>query len=384
MNLKIFKAWCQAKGIQSSLQIHESAPGIRYTTLREEIDSFSYVDEDADRRVNLVRVPLQAGVCLVADDSESLVDRLQFELNLGESSEYAPYLDTFPRFENFCHLPRFWSDRRLGSATLDGGQLERALETDRLRYRGQDPWALACVDTRCHFLPDGRYCLTPVLDMINHQPAIPTHLRVTHDDKVTSMNQGSQIINLDISVQHDSETVSGMRKDQENMLLNWWRYPFTQPSKRKPEIFISYGEFSNVQSLLQYGFLVPDNPHNIEVLVVRVLQQTSPIFLTIRADGSIDDRDLGRIRMAFASTMEKDLLQAIAFRGPPIDTSPLFLSHRNEDEVMGFVAAELEIAIEKAIEGSELCKDDALVCLYLKERGRTLQKALAWVLLKIR
>jgi hypothetical protein len=381
MNLKIFQAWCQAKGIQSSLQIHEATPGKRYTTLREDMNSLPILNEGSDRRINLLQVPLQAGTCLVAEDSETLVDRLHFELKLGDTSDYAPYLDTFPRIENLNHMPRFWSERRMELLT-DGGQLERALEADRPRYRHQDPWALACVDSRCHFLPDGRYCLTPVLDMINHQPAIPTHLRVTQNDTNTSLNQVDQIIKLGISIQDDSQIFSGKKENEKNTFLDWWRNPFTKQSKLNQEIFISYGEFSNSQTLLQYGFVVPDNPHNIEVLVVRVLQRTSPIILTIRADGSIDDIDMGKIRMAFANTMEKDILKSIASQGPPID-SPAFVSSRNEDEVMGFVAAELEIAIERALEGSALCKHDTLVSLYLKERGQTLQRALSLVLSKI-
>jgi hypothetical protein len=357
MHLDAFHAWCQAKSIQSSLQIRESDSGFRYTTLQDNV-----VLPATSNPSTLLRIPLVA--CITATDSESLVDRLAFEKRLGAASDFAPYIDTMPSLESF-QMPRFWSSQRLESVR-DGGQLERELETDRLRYR-QDPWSLACVDSRCHFLPNGGYSLTPVLDMINHNPTVKTSLRSERmgDEDALCLDVSGQ------SVVFNDQPATSMVPSSWLDRLFQTRTP-TDPIRSK-EVNISYGDFSNIHTLLNYGFVFPGNPSNCESLVVRLIRMQSPVVLVVNSDGSIEDDGLGRLRRAIASTEERELIEFL----PDNQKNPLlFVSKRNEEEVLALVAGELEVAMEQSCDGAHLAKDDWLVALYLDERTQTLRRAL--------
>ena len=353
MKLNTFQAWCTAKAIQTSLQINESDQGFRYTTLRDDVSPPASAD-----RFNLLQIPIEA--CITAGDSEGLVDRLAFEKSLGAASDYAPYIDTMPSLESF-QMPRFWSTQRLESVT-DGGQLERELNIDQLRYR-KDPWALACVDSRCHFLPDGSYSLTPVLDMINHGPTVETSLRVDRESD-------EDLICLDVS---GKSLVFETSPDTSPMS---WMNRLLRPepdTSRNNEVCISYGDFTNIYTLLNYGFVFPENPCNSENVPIRFIRQQSPVTLIVKSDGSIDEEGLGRLRRAVASPEERDLVDTL----PANQKSPLlFVSQRNEEEVLGLVAGELELAMEQASEGALQAKQDELVALYLRERSQALQRGL--------
>lgn len=366
MHLDAFHAWCQAKSIQTSLVIRESDSGFRYTTLQPQSNGvipppFLTVNEDP---FFLLRVPLSA--CMTATDSESLVDRLAFEKSIGVASDFAPYIDTMPSLESF-QMPRFWSTLRLESVT-DGGQLERELETDRPRYQ-QDPWSLACVDSRCHFLPSGGYSLTPVLDMINHSPAVKTSLRIDReggDENALCLGVSRQSLVFD----SEPETLTAPSSWMDRLFQK--KQPSTDPI-RSNEVTISYGDFSNIHTLLNYGFVFPENPSNSESLQIRLIRRQSPVNLVVKADGSIEDDGLGRLRRAMASMEELEIIDLL----PDNQRNPLlFVSTRNEEEVLALVAGELQVAVEQSAEGSRLAKNDQLVSSYLGERSQTLQRAL--------
>ncbi|KAI2505914.1 SET domain-containing protein [Fragilaria crotonensis] len=269
-----------------------------------------------------------------------------------------------PSLESF-QMPRFWSTQRLELVT-DGGQLERELETDRLRYR-QDPWSLACVDSRCHFLPNGGYSLTPVLDMINHNPTVKTSLRV---ERVGDENA----IGLDVA----GESLVFNDQPETSMVPSSWMDRLFQTKSptdpiRSKEVNISYGDFSNIHTLLNYGFVFPGNPSNRETLVIRLIRMQSPVVLVVKSDGSIEEDGLGRLRRAIASTDEREIIEFL----PDNQKNPLlFVSKRNEEDVLALVAGELEVAIEQSCEGALLAKDDRLVALYLDERTQSLRRAL--------
>lgn len=322
-------------------------------------------------RINLLRIPVKA--CITAHDSESLVDRLRFETSLGPSSEYHPYIETIPKLETFHTMPRFWSTERLESVT-DGGQLERALEMDSLRYRYQDPWALACVDSRSHFLPYGDgYSLTPVLDMINHDSSVKTSLRI--DDRGNNQNQ---IMCLDVN---DPRSMTLKQKSfLSSKSSSWWdsllRSDETNLAQNsEAEICISYGDFTNLHTLLNYGFIVTENSHNVETVSIRLIHRQAPVIIVVKSNGSIEEDGLGQLRSALASTEERqDIIKPRLEQGPRIPLG--FVSRRNEEDVMALVEGELEVAVEQAIEGLRNCRHDELVTLYLSERIKPLQKAL--------
>jgi hypothetical protein len=387
MQLTHFQSWCETKGIESCLQIQETRQGFRYTTLAaiapENVSrrrrpfspwltpattkTMMISEED---RLNLLRIPVEA--CITSRDSESLVDRLLFETSLGASSEYAPYIETMPSLETFHAMPRFWSAERLESVT-DGGQLDRALEMDRLRYRYQDPWALACVDSRSHFLPNGDgYSLTPVLDMINHDSSVKTSLRIDRG------SDQSQIMCLDVA--SPSSVTLKQTSSLSPKSSSWWdsliRSDETNlANDRHAEIRISYGDFTNVHTLLNYGFIVAQNPNNVETVSIRLIYRQTPVIIVVRSNGSIEEDGLGQLRSALANTEERQEIILPLLQEREMITLP-FVSRRNEEDVMALVEGELEVAVEQATEGLRNCRHDELVTLYLSERIKTLQRAL--------
>jgi hypothetical protein len=369
MKLEAFRTWCAAKSIQTCLEIKESNDGSRYTVLRDDAPVPS-----SGRLLNLLQVPLEA--CLTAKSSEALVDRLAFEKEIGDLSDFKPYLDILPpSLESFQNLPRFWSTERIESVT-DGGQLQVALDKDRPRLDPvlSDPWALACVDSRCNFLPDGTFCLTPVLDMINHDASVKTSLRVEGRPEEANGNDQDTILCLDIAA--DSLEVAPS--------LSWIdQLPFfgSKPSssleaspRYDKEVCMSYGDFTNLHTLLNYGFVVSSNPCNSETLTFRFIRG-SPVVVTFQADGLPDEQGLGRLRQRLASTEEKEILDTM----PESEKNPLlFVSQRNEEEVYGLLAGELDVVIDKAKDGAKKATSDKdqLVSSYLTGRSLTLQAAL--------
>ena len=349
MKLDVFHSWCSSQGIKSSLEIRQDDDGYRYTVLNPTTKRTG--------QMNLLLAPLRS--CLVADSSEQLADRLEFEKNLDSHSEYAPFIELFPPIESFQKtLPRFWKPDRLAPIdAADGGALSKMLQADDPRVNSPfvDPWALACVDSRCHFLPDKRYSLTPILDMINHRSSVSTRMRF---DSTDGGGDDLDILNLEI----DAGTLPGNNK-------SWLERLVSQPSDE--EVFISYGDMTNLQTLMNYGFVDEENPCNTEELQVRMIRQTT-ITATIQADGSIDEQTLGKLRQSLANTAESDIL----LRLPDEEKNPLlFVSPRNEEEVFALIAGEICIARDKTKNGIELVSDDELLTRYLKGRLNVLQAA---------
>jgi hypothetical protein len=377
MKLEAFRTWCAAKSIQTCLEIKESKDGSRYTVLRDDAPTPS-----SGRSRNLLQVPLEA--CLTASSSEALADRLAFEKEFEDLSDFKPYLDLLPpSLESFQNLPRFWSMERVESVT-DGGQLQLALDKDRPRLNPalSDPWALACVDSRSNFLPDGTYSLTPVLDMINHDVSVKTSLRVEGRSEEANGSDQDAIVCLDTV---DSLEIAPSPSAALSFSpLSWMdQLPFlgSKPSssleaapRDDKEVCISYGDLTNLHTLLNYGFVVSSNPCNRETLTFRFIRG-SPVVVTFQADGSPDEQGLGQLRQRLANTEETEILDTM----PELEDTPLlFVSQRNEEEVYGFLAGELELVIDQAKDGAKKATSvkDQLVSAYLTGRSLTLQAAL--------
>ena len=402
-----FWSWCAAKSIHTCLDIRQDATdGSRYTVLREQPTADN--TSNKNHHVNLLQVPLQA--CITADTSEELADRLLWETQHLETSDYAPYLHlliTHCQLSQFQEsLPRFWSPQRLDSVT-DGGWLQRALERDALRtnhyYNSAsskqqpqqnhqvDPrraWALAVVDTRSHFLPDGRYILTPVLDMINHDPTVQeTTLRVVVVEDVANDEKPAQQQSVSSSQEddhHHRALCLDIHKDSLVVAttsptgpsastassLSWmdqfstWKKgargaapaAATTTRKRPNEVCISYGDFTNLHTLMQYGFVASSNnqAHNTESVFIRTIRGVAAT-VTVRqgsicSSSSSSDDALARLRQALD----------------------------NDEDVYALVAGELQVAADQAGEGAaRTSANDALVATYLEQRRATLEEALA-------
>jgi hypothetical protein len=331
MNLKPFVAWCAAQGVVTPLEVKvRPSDGYRYTVIKG--DSTGSTGD----KVNILQCPLDA--CIVASSSSELADRLSFEASLGKASKYAPYVDILPNPSALQNLPRFWAPERL-ELVADGGFLQRALQADQRRLLSvSDSWALACVDSRANVLPDWMYSLTPVLDLINHNGSVTTSARAMDGE-----------LFLDVATESILE---------ERAMFGLFR--------SETEVCISYGDLTNIATLLNYGFVQPDNPYNSESFVVNVLRHPS-VPATVQSDGTIDPLALGLVRRYLASSEELEIAS-----GPLV---PL-LSTRNELEVYALIAACLEESIYEAKMGADTVKRDTLVLSYLAGRVRTLQRGL--------
>lgn len=372
LDTTVFRAWCTAKSIQTCLEIRlNPEDGSRYTVFQQRPEERI----EKERHQQLLEVPLQA--CITADSSEELADRLLLEKNLGESSEFAPFLNLFPSANSFQRdLPRFWSPERLATIT-DGGQLQQALKEDCPRWENKYSaymWALACVDSRSHFLPDGRYSLTPVLDMINHDPSVETSLRIKKND----VNTDTKECSLVLEVASDSLVLPPQSlRPWMDRLGPLFGSKASIAAKTTSEVCISYGDFTNLHTLLNYGFVMPNNQNNIENLSIRLINQPSPITLQVcRADGSLDNVGLGKLRLALATPQEREIQPEQRY----LPTK--YISQRNEEEVYGLVAAALQVAMEETSEGIKLTREDKLVSTYLKERYATFEAALQQIRLQ--
>jgi hypothetical protein len=214
----------------------------------------------------------------------------------------------------------------------------------------KDPWALAVVDSRSHFLPDRKYSLTPILDMINHDSMVDTKMNLT--DGNLSLFVDKQSITSTLPSNFFTKLVAAVSN---NPLKN--------------QVCITYGDFTNLHTLVHYGFVAPNNPHNTETLFVSLLRQPTLRIQLSQSDGRMDLLSLGTMRRALATSEETNKLIKNSAMVP-------FLSRRNELEVYAVITSYLEDAIAEATKGANAAyNNDPLVYMYLTERANTLTRA---------
>mmetsp|Transcript_16195 Transcript_16195/g.37528 ORF Transcript_16195/g.37528 Transcript_16195/m.37528 type:complete len:373 (+) Transcript_16195:157-1275(+) len=353
-----FLAWSGERGISTPLQL-VSDGNYRSMQIPAGVTAQSLIDMsiESDGITNVVNVPLSS--CIVGEDLPTLVEKLKFEKALGDDSTYAPWLNLFPTIDDFKDMPRFWKQDRLDFVKrYDGGQLDARLEIDetRIQKSGVDSWALAIVDSRTNYLPDQTYSLTPMLDMFNHDPTYKTSAEVDENRLLT------------LGVSTDSILASTSRKnvDWKDQLFGFLN------GKQGTEVFISYGDFDNIELLSNYGFCSIDNASNIEQFRVRSIGMgTKPSLLVVDKEGAIDNMfnimSLDALRLSLASPSE---LEEYDGTGE--------ISDRNEEEVFALIAGELEEAAYEAKAGMVEAdiSGDTLVSKYLQGRHRTLKSGL--------
>lgn len=259
----------------------------------------------------VLQVPLDA--CIIDKTPEALAERLAHEKRLGQNSKHAPYIDILPKLDTLSNLPRFWSPSRQELVT-DGGQMVKRITKEQEATKGLDPWALACVNSRANFLPDDTFAMTPVLDLFNHDSSVKTKASVS-DDNVLSLNL------IDFSFQ------AGL------------------------EVFISYGDLTNLDTLCSYGFVTPtDNPFNTESIEVRIIRRP-PLTITVTSSTEMPIQEIDLTIMK------------------------LFLND-DKDEVLYLLASTLEEQAADARSGASQAGKDELVANYLTGRAKTLENAL--------
>jgi len=294
---------------------------------------------DLSAGCSILSIPLDT--CLVANTKEELAEKLVREKSLGSDSEYAPYLQLLPPdVEAFREsFPRFWSNERRDLLFgFDGGQVERRIATDERKEL--DPWAYACVSSRSNFLSDYRYSITPLLDFLNHDANVGTSATIENDT-------------LDLSTNR-----------------NW---------KAEEEVKISYGALSNIDTLCDYGFVMEDNPCNVEVLEIRLLGSPS-VAVAIYPDGSVDKSAIYMLRENLATSEEAAL--AMSREGSPLMKFSKPISDRNELDVYSLLASSLDDAASTSASGAEEAQDDSLISTYLSGRAGTLRRGIKAILQK--
>ena len=363
-----FLAWSEAKGITSPLELVSNG-SYRYMALPSSKETLLSQSKSPDL-VNIVQAPLDA--CIVGPDWETMVEKLKYEKSLGDESGYAPWLSLFPTLEDFQGMPRFWNhDRRELVRKFDGGQLEARMEIDRLRFNQvDDQWALACVDSRSNFLPDNTYSMTPLLDMFNHDSRVKTSARV----------DGASRFLLEVDSDSALQGFEEEAKEQgwQDQLMGLFGAGSNdggyQPGR---EVYVSYGNFDNMETMCNYGFVAEDNACNMESFRVRMLGK-APVGLVVDSTGSLDNifnaMSLTDLRVNLATPDEMQSL--------PEDYDGLSkMSDRNEIEVFALVAGELEEALYDAKAGAMEAEtmNDPLVANYLRGRQVTLEKGRDWL-----
>ena len=370
-----FMSWCNDQGIKTQLQLRGRHP-YRYLTMPQQ-ERLGDDETNDNKKHILLQVPLEA--CLKDDTEEGLADKLLLEHSLGEKSKLKPFLDMLPppQSSSIQNLPRFWDADRMESVT-DSGQLLKRLMDDEERSSSSASsisrpwtddydykWALACVNSRANFLDTTRdgsslsYSMAPMLDMLNHDCTVQTKAQV--------------IANDDISISDDNNYDGKMLE----LSIRGENYQSGQ------EVFISYGDFTNLDTLCDYGFVSPTNTRNMEFIDIRIIHSPQPISVAISSSsppgkgGAIDVTSLATLRRLLATPEEmdgrrKDLLSD--FFEP--------LSERNDIEVLSFLATKLDENAKLAREGARkaLLKEDTLVGNSLTARADTLEKGIAFIL----
>ena len=366
-----FLSWCTARGIESSLQVQGSHPH-RYVSCEKDLQPDNNGNNKSNNRVPLVRVPLES--CLTADSQTALADRLMLEKMLGNDSLFAPYLEMLPPSpfddptSSLLDMPRFWSDDRLTSiSNFDGGQLEERLEATQYTDEEKlvDEWALACVKTRSNFLDDGTYAMTPLLDMINHDPTITTKAQVLGRKKKDN-NKGFG--------------KSNTPEDDNNDVVELPYGPVLELSvldhsfRAGEEVFMSYGDMTNLDTLCDYGFVAENNPCNVECLDVRLILSPNPVKVAVLSDGTIAPETLAQLRRMLATPEELE-----GKKKDQLDDFLEPLSDNNELESLAFLATELDMSSKDARRGAleaATVREDKVVTAYLAARAKTFEQAI--------
>jgi hypothetical protein len=176
---------------------------------------------------------------------------------------------------------------------------------------------------------------------------------------------------LDVSSESITASTETTSVDWKDQVFGFFKGGNDNQMKAGDEIFVSYGEFDNVELLSNYGFCTVENPSNIEQVKVRSLAMgTKPTILIVDSQGSIDNifnmMSLDSLRVSLASTSELE-----KYEGEGSGK----ISEANEIEMYALIAGELEEAVYDATAGAKEAKlrDDLLLSTYLQGRQRTLE-----------
>lgn len=346
-SLAVFKDWCTSRGIITPLDLQvrsENGGDYRYMVYSSDQSIAGRPDKLSGP---ILRIPLDA--CIVSDTLEGLAKELEKERNLGENSKFAPYINVLPTLSSpsLQSMPRFWSEEKLEKVSeFDGGQIYQRVELVKSTCKeyNLDPWAYACVNSRANFLDGKGYAMTPILDMINHDGSSKTTASIMENE-------------LFLSIEKD--------------------FSFGD------EVFISYGSFSNVETLCDYGFVdLESNNFKTECVDVRMIRK-APVKVTI--DGNANGRiDLGSLTILRSYLAPPEAVEALLSSNDKISRNTVFtrpISDAIEEDVHSFIASFIDEAIFDGKEGIQWAKDnhEDMIEKYLNCRVEVLTKGLNFI-----
>lgn len=343
--LSEFKDWCTSQGIITPLDLRvRNEDDYRYM---EYSDDKSFTNRPEKLNTGpILMVPLKA--CITGDTPENLSKELAKERELGDASFFAPYINVLPSLESqyLQSMPRLWPAEKLEkTADFDGGQIYSKVQMDKIQKKdlNLDPWADACVTSRANYILDKGYAMTPILDFINHDSSSQTSARIIDDD-------------LFLSVGGESE--------------------------QGEEVFISYGDLTNIETLCNYGFVSETNKFNTEIVDVKMIRKTPvQVIIDDQSGGSLDLGSLATLRSYLAPPEEVDAALA---RNENLSMNTVYtkpISDSSEEEVYSFIASFVDEAIYDGTQGIEWAQanTDGLMEIYFTERVKVLKKGLTFM-----
>jgi hypothetical protein len=345
-DLSEFREWCTQKGIITPLDLDVRTGDDAYRFMKYSNDK-SFASRPDKINGPILRVSLKA--CIVAESPEDLAVELAKERDLGEESDFAPYIKVLPSLSSpsLQSMPRFWSQEKLEKVSeFDGGLIYQRVQSvkEQCKELNLDEWALAIVNSRANFLLDEGYAMTPILDMINHNSASKTSARIMEDELFLSV---------------ENEFAKG------------------------EEVFISYGSFSNLETMCEYGFVdSKSNQCNQECVDIRMIRQ-QPVRVTIddQNDGELDPGSLALLRSYLASPEEVEDLLA---NDESLSINTVYakpISEAVEEEVYSFIASFVDEAIYDATTGITWAHENGedLIENFLVCRVAVLEKGLQFM-----
>jgi hypothetical protein len=139
------------------------------------------------------------------------------------------------------------------------------------------------------------------------------------------------------------------------------------------EVFISYGDLTNLDTLADYGFVSENNPCNSETISVQMIRRPN-LEITVYKDGSVDSGTKATLRYYLANEEELEIFSSID-KGSGLGVLAKPLSERNELDVQSFIASTLDEASYDAKSGASDAENDQLISKYLSERANLLDFA---------
>lgn len=338
-DLSSFKDWCIEKGIISPLDLGLKNDDYRFMKYSKDNERPETIDGP------ILRVALKA--CIIAESPEALAIRLAEEKGLGDESEFAAYINVLPKItsDSLQSMPRFWSQDKLDKVSeFDGGYIYQKAMASKQKCKDMniDEWALACVNSRANFLLDKGYAMTPVLDMLNHDFSSKTRGSILEDELFLSVDKKFE---------------------------------------KGDEVFISYGAFSNLETLCEYGFVDNNqNPYNKEFVDVRMIRK-EPVRVTIDNNGALDSGSLALLRsyLTPGSVVMEKLLMDDTLTQTAVFAKPI--SNEIEEEVFSFIASFVDGAIYEAKEGINWAveNNDDILKRYFAARVEVLMKGIEFM-----